>query len=34
MSEKIIKLTPEVLKRIISEEKEKLQNQADRVREA
>ena len=34
MSKKIDKLTPEILKRIITEEKEKLRKQADRVREA
>ena len=34
MSEKIDKLTPAILKRIIAEEKEKLHNQAERVKEA
>lgn len=34
MSEKTTKLTPEILKRIISEEKEKLRVQAARVKDA
>ena len=34
MSEKTTKLTPEILKRIISEEKEKLRVQAERVKGA